>query len=301
MKNKVSIIVPCYNQELYIKETLQSIKNQTYTNWECIIVNDGSTDKSIEIVKKYIEEDLRFQILTIPNGGLSNARNQGIKSASGEYILPLDGDDKIHPDYLKLAIDVFKNDSNVDLVYCNAELFGYETGFWQLPDYTYDYMFQGNCIFCSAIYRKEDYYTKTKGYDINLIYGYEDWEFWLQLLNENSKVVKLENVLFYYRRHKVSMSKTILLEDRSKWTYNYVYKKHFRKLMNVVGKIIEDNFPEDHKAKFLNDIKGANYDIGLLLDESKKIKKTVSYKLMVRLELEIRKFFKKNKKQVIPN
>lgn len=92
---KISVIVPIYNVEKYLSECLNSIINQTYENLEIILVNDGSTDKSLEICKRYEKIDSRIKIISKENGGLSSARNIGIKNASGEYISFVDSDDFI--------------------------------------------------------------------------------------------------------------------------------------------------------------------------------------------------------------
>src|SRR5690554_3213021 len=98
----ISIIVTCYNQASYIDETLNSVLNQTYQNWECIIVNDGSTDTTEEVVSKWLKKDNRFQYIASTNKGVSNARNVGIEKAMGTYILPLDGDDVFGTHYVEL-------------------------------------------------------------------------------------------------------------------------------------------------------------------------------------------------------
>lgn len=103
---KFSIIIPVYNVEQYLRECLQSVAAQTFTDWECIIVNDGSTDNSAAICEEFIatftHSPIRpFAIINQPNQGLSAARNAGIKAAKGEYIFLLDGDDKIVPDALE--------------------------------------------------------------------------------------------------------------------------------------------------------------------------------------------------------
>ena len=94
-KSIVSIIVPCYNYAALFREALDSVLAQTYDDWECIIVNDGSTDDTEEIALQYCQKDERFIYFYKENGGHSSARNYGIKKSKGEYILPLDPDDKI--------------------------------------------------------------------------------------------------------------------------------------------------------------------------------------------------------------
>ncbi|HQE33873.1 MAG TPA: glycosyltransferase family 2 protein, partial [Flavobacterium alvei] len=84
--SKVSVIVPCYNQAQYLDESLASIYHQTHTNWECLIVNDGSLDHTEEIAQKWKAKDPRFIYIPKENSGVSNARNLGIEKASGEFI-----------------------------------------------------------------------------------------------------------------------------------------------------------------------------------------------------------------------
>ncbi len=97
MEKLVSIVVPCYNQAHFLDETLQSVLDQSYSNWECIIVNDGSPDNTEDIAKQWCNKDYRFTYLYKENGGLCSARNAGISISKGEFILPLDSDDIIAP------------------------------------------------------------------------------------------------------------------------------------------------------------------------------------------------------------
>ena len=96
---KFSIIVPVYNVEKYLKRCLDSIQNQTYDNFEVIIVNDGSPDHSQEIIDEYVKHDDRFLSYQKENGGLSDARNYGVKYATGDYLLFVDSDDYVSSDY----------------------------------------------------------------------------------------------------------------------------------------------------------------------------------------------------------
>ena len=225
----ISVIVPCYNQSIYIDECLQSVLGQTYKNWECIIVNDGSPDNTEEVALRWVEKDARFIYLKKENGGLSSARNAGIEKAKGEWILPLDCDDKIGNQYLELASQQFNNDYTI--IYCEAEFFGDRIGKWELPEYNYNNLIQANIIYCSAFFKKNDW-LNAKGYDEMLIFGREDWDLWLAILNVNSKVLRLNYIGFYYRRKENSMDVELNL-DINKRTYseNYIYKKHLSKYL----------------------------------------------------------------------
>ena len=98
---KVSVIVPVYNTEKYLPQCLDSIINQTFTDFECICINDGSTDNSLSILEEYAKKDSRIRIISQKNAGLSNVKNVGIKNATGIYITFIDSDDFVSLDYIE--------------------------------------------------------------------------------------------------------------------------------------------------------------------------------------------------------
>lgn len=103
--SQVSIIIPVYNAGLFLRETLDSISNQTFSDWECVIVNDGSTDNSLSIIEEYIKKDNRFVCYSISNSGCADIpRNYGVVRAQSDYVLNLDADDIIKEDYLNQSI-----------------------------------------------------------------------------------------------------------------------------------------------------------------------------------------------------
>lgn len=224
MNKKVSIIVPCYNQAQYLRESLQSVLEQTYENWECIVVNDGSDDDIERVMKIWLEKDSRFKYLKKVNGGLSAARNSGILMADGEFILPLDADDKIASNYLKLAIEAFKNDPLLKLVYCKAEKFGDKIEAWNLPNFSLENLAKKNMIFCSAIFRKREWQS-VQGYDEKMIYGWEDWEFWIAILKNGGNVKCLDVIGFYYRIKPNSML-TGVSKEHGDYLLSYLSVKH---------------------------------------------------------------------------
>lgn len=232
---RISIIVPCYNQAQYLPEALQSVLDQTYSNWECIIVNDGSPDNTVEVAQGWLEKDIRFKYIYKDNGGLSSARNAGITIAEGEFILPLDADDRIGPNYLSSAVDEFKKDSELKVVYCQAEKFGDEVGEWILPEFSLKNLAKKNMIFCCAFFKKSDW-ESCGGYDVNLIYGIEDWEFWIAILKNGGQVKRLNEVCFYYRIKPISMVKS-LNNEKLKFSTEYVNIKHADLFIKEMGSI----------------------------------------------------------------
>lgn len=213
----ISIIIPCYNQGFFLSETIESVIRQSYTNWECIIVNDGSTDNTPNIAQYYCQKYSKIKYIEQANQGLSSARNNGIKQSQGKYILSLDSDDLIGVTYIEKAIKILEENKNIKIVYCQAELFGKMHGKWTLPPYSLETILGRNCIFCTAIYSREDF-DKTKGYNSNMKYGFEDWDFWLSIieLNPHCEVHQINEVLFYYRIRKKSMARQL---DAKKYDY----------------------------------------------------------------------------------
>ena len=222
--NKVSVIVPCYNQAQFLDEALQSVLDQTYANWECIIINDGSPDNTEEVALKWCNKDERFNYFKKENGGLCSARNFGITYAKGEFILPLDADDKISKNYLEKAFQSFIEDASLKVVYCKAEKFGDEVGPWNLPKFSLFNLSRNNLIFCSAFFRKKDW-ELVGGYDTNMVHGWEDWEFWIAILKKGGNVKCLEEIGFYYRIKSNSMLRMIN-QDKEKSILNYLSIKH---------------------------------------------------------------------------
>lgn len=194
----VSIIVPCYKQAEYLAETLESVLAQTYQNWECVVVNDGSPDNTDEIANRYVAKDNRFKYVWQENGGPSRARNAGIANSTGDYVLPLDADDLISPGYVEKAVDSLSRFPEIKLVYSKVDMFGSENGLLKLEEYDYEKFIWKNCIVCTAMFRRADY-DQTNGYNENMVHGDEDWDFWLSLLKKDDDVYRIDEVLFHYR------------------------------------------------------------------------------------------------------
>ena len=136
MRPLFSIVVPCYNQAEFLDEALQSVLNQSIANWECLVVNDGSPDDTKKIAAVWTKKDSRFKYLEKSNGGLVSARNHGIENALGEFILPLDADDKIASNYLANALQAFESNGNLKIVYGKAIKFGLLNEEWNLKPFS---------------------------------------------------------------------------------------------------------------------------------------------------------------------
>ena len=231
----VSVVVTCYNYAQYLAEALDSVLRQTYQNWECIIVDDGSTDDTREVAKIFLDKDSRFRYLYQENRGVAIARNIGISHSAGVYILPMDADDIIAESYLAEAINVLENNTDVKLVYAEAEYFGDKAGAMHLHDYSYDRLLIENLIYCSALYRKEDFLL-TKGYDENMKEGWEDWNFWIDFLSPEDKVFKISKPLFFYRIKEKSRNNEIMLDvEKANQAFTKIFIGHLDQYLNRFG------------------------------------------------------------------
>lgn len=204
----VSVIIPSYNLGEYIGETLQSVRNQTFQDWECLVVENGSSDNSKDIIREFVSLDDRFKLIPLlSNIGVAAARNMAMQRCFGQYILFLDADDIIGPGYMEAAVAALEEDPSVNVVYARAERFGEETK-WDLPPFDMSTMLSRNCLYVTSFFRKAEYdLYYGKGFDLEFVNGYEDWDFWLSLfeaLPGEPKVLQLPEVYFFYRTRKGS-------------------------------------------------------------------------------------------------
>jgi glycosyltransferase involved in cell wall biosynthesis len=223
-------------------ETLDSVLKQTFTNWECIIVNDGSTDDSRQVIGSFIGQDPRFKLIDIQNSGVCVARNTGVAHSNGTYLFPLDADNKMHPECLEKCLAEFQKDPRIKLVYTEAELFGAETGLWGLPPFDYKTMLKYNMVDNSCMFLREDF-DRVGGYRVNMVYGLEDWDFFIALLHGVSReqVVKIPEPLYYYRVNEKGRRLTVAAGSRQSemmdlMIYNNfsIYKEYFPGIFNRV-------------------------------------------------------------------
>lgn len=233
----VSIIVPIYNAEKYLDSWIQSVLRQTYTNWELILIDDGSTDKSGRIAEEYGFADERITVFHQKNLGVSLARNQGIDEATGNYVVFLDADDELIEDCLAKTVNIAE-ETNADVVAgrsCeNQELFQDRiiwTGAEALENSLKDHLFTYSA--CAKLIRRE-FIGKTRFTpDIRIN---EDSYFVFQLLCKQNVFVLTNDVIYFYRANSESSSRTVFSE------------KYFDilKVSDLKYKKIEEQFPQMH-------------------------------------------------------
>lgn len=207
MEHLVSIIIPCYNQGQFLDETLQSVFCQHYTHWECLLIDDGSTDETETIATHWESKDKRFRYLKRENSGVSATRNYGLQLAKGDYIQFLDADDVLAEDKIKLSLALIK-EQNVEVVCTNYMMFDKNTNqtlqpFSQLEKFKftfYNIARYWNDGFTIPIHCWLFNASLLKGLEFPVgLTAQEDWVMWLKVFRKNPTVSYIEKPLALYR------------------------------------------------------------------------------------------------------
>jgi glycosyltransferase involved in cell wall biosynthesis len=196
---KISVITACFNHGKYINEMLESVFIQTLDDYEIIIVNDGSTDNTAEILNG-IKHD-KVTIIHTENNGPANARNIAIKNSRAPIIMNLDADDKIAPSLLEKAYQIFSGNPNISIVHCDSECFGAKSGKLETGEYSLESMLTDNRIISQSFFRRKEWLS-VGGYSGEFNDWLEDWDFWLSIIELGGEVVKIPEKLVYYRTYK---------------------------------------------------------------------------------------------------
>ena len=310
-KPKISMIVPVYNTSKFLKQCLDSIINQTYKNLEIILVNDGSTDNSLEILEEYSKSDDMVMIINKNNGGLSSARNAGIRIATGEYILNVDSDDWLEitacEKLLEKALET-KGDiiiGNIYLEYPQKRMKWLDLqteGIYKFEEYFDKYIQEnGKNSICNKLIKNDLYKKNNIFHPENISYG-EDGSTLLRLVSQAKKIVKISNFIYHYRQNNQSMmysknKKIYEYKEVVEIIYDYyirnnvlyveekkeiLYYKFFYKILFITGYFLtKDEYKSDWKS-----LKNC-----LLLLKKNRYYKFLDYKDRILLNIYIKSIF----------
>jgi glycosyltransferase involved in cell wall biosynthesis len=224
--DKISVIVPAYNYAQFLPETLSDLQKQTYTNWECIVVDDGSTDDTRNVAKTWVRKDSRFKYIFQKNSGLSAARNTGIEQSQGAFIQLLDADDLLESDKFRLQIKAFSEHPEADIIYGELRYFtttNKELRWFDLQEKGAPWMAQTfdpdmakltatllrmnimavNCpLVRRSVFEDVGHFNKS-------LKSLEDWEFWCRCVLFGKRFLYLDHPGSYalVRSHGSSMSR----------------------------------------------------------------------------------------------
>jgi glycosyltransferase involved in cell wall biosynthesis len=212
---KVSVVIPCYNYAQHLPDAVCSVIAQTCTDWELIIVNDGSEDDTVAVAERLIREfsylPMPISLVDKPNGGVSDARNAGIGASRGAYVLPLDADDVIADTMLEKTLAVLEECPDVGIAY--TDLYAFEPGLphavVQFPEYRFDLLCRKQILFYCSLFRRH-VWEEVGGFDTALP-AMEDWEFWISCGERGFQARRIPEPLFGVR-HKPSGLHTQVLE-----------------------------------------------------------------------------------------
>ncbi len=218
---KFSVVIPSFGQAKYLEGAIRTALGQTYENIEVIVVDDGSTDGSLQIAESFGN---RIQIIRQVNKGLASARNAGIMNATGDYIFPLDADDLMFNTCIERIADIAST-SQADVIAPSLRCFRdgseeYQDTILKLYP-TFDDFKEGNRLpYCSAIYRNA--LLETGGYSPKMVWGAEDLHLWYDLMTRGKTILTLQEPLVLYR-----------VKENSMWTET---KKHEKEFMEQLRK-----------------------------------------------------------------
>lgn len=297
---RISIVVPIYNIEKYLKKCVGTLINQTYHNIEIILVDDGSTDHSAEICDSFAEQDSRIKVIHKSNGGLSSSREAGINASSGDYIMIVDGDDWIDEHTVEECVNALKANADVDCVMfsyvkefpyssvpmhvmdksvvltpCEAEdkvyrrLFGLSTEELCHPER------MDNIVSCCMKLYKSEIARRGKYFDNRVVGSSEDTLFNMYALHECGSIVYLDECFYHYRKLDTSLTNAYRADLDKKWGV----------LFDVMSTVIEEKkLPNKYKNALSNRIAMSIIGIGMnevgnkeatYFDRFKKVKKYI--------------------------
>lgn len=259
--NKISVIMPIYNGQNYLENSIKKILKQTYKNIELILVNDGSTDDSLNICTSYAMSDSRIKVVNKSNGGICTARNKGLEHATGEYVSFIDQDDKINDNYFTDLISGFSN-STIDMVIAGKvmqlidskdnkiikeEIYKYNNEILDTDEKIIEQLLNKNrdmsmlhlwnCLYKRNILKK--YNIK---FDETFKYGQEDTMFNIEYASKCKSINKIDKIVYYYAR-RVSVSTST--------KYNPDYMRDFSYFIDKVKNVLDiNNRPENLQQDF---------------------------------------------------
>ncbi len=241
---KVSVVIPCFNMGQYLNEAVGSVLDQSFEDFEIIIVNDGSTD---EFTKNLLEtySKPKTRILHTENHGVIAARNIGIRSAKGEYISCLDADDQFHPDYLLKCMTILEKDrkGEIGFVTTQVQVFGENSFIWECGIYNPYLLFIQNMVHAASLFRRKCW--EDVGECPPDPTSYEDWNFWLSIVAKGYRWELVREPLFYYRdrpgsRMKEAENEKLILKEKINRNHLPFIKENILEILSAYDTHIVD-------------------------------------------------------------
>ena len=208
----VSIVIPCYKQAELLPDAVESVVAQTLTDWELVIVDDGSPDDTEQVAEALAARHptKNIRVVRQDNAGLSSARNAGIAVTRGEYVLPLDADDRIAPTMLERTHRLLEENPRVAIAYTDIRRFGDDDTIVRVREFSPLILPAVNYFSYCSLYRRE-VWEAVGGYNSNMVHGYEDWDFWVGAVEHGYRARRIPDPLVEYRIRGGTMYSRALL------------------------------------------------------------------------------------------
>lgn len=226
----VSVIIPAFNAEETIEESLVSVAKQSHTKLEVIVIDDGSSDNTGAVVNAFCLANplLTLSLITQKNQGSSKARNEGLGKSQGEFIVFLDADDRLHPEYINSCLKKFEENKRLNLVYSGIQNFGRESNAFLFKEFNLSSFLRENVIPVFAMVRRQQV-KELDGFDESLK-NHEDWELWIRVVQRfGAEVFQIPKHLYYYRKrdNKDSLTDLSQANHTIEASFYYIFNKHY--------------------------------------------------------------------------
>lgn len=222
----VAVVVPCFNHGRFLPETIASVQAQTYPHVRCIVVDDGSDDPETHAALRKLAKAGQH-VIHQDNQGLSAARNTGVQASDTPFYVPLDADDKLHPEFVEVLLRPLLADESLGYSYSHVEFFDAADGVWECPGYEPGRLLVENLSVATALVRRTSY-DLAGGYQTDMVHGFEDWDLWLAMLSVGFHGRCTPRPLFYYRKHADGSMLSATQRHRSEMVYRII--EHHRLL-----------------------------------------------------------------------
>ena len=216
MTPEITVILPAFNAAQFLARAIESVQEQSFADWELLIINDGSTDETLNIASAFEKQDNRIRVISQHNRGLSGARNTGLESTRGNFIQFLDADDILLPTKFQRQLDEFERNPAADIVFCKAAIIDESRDrrpATQIPDLPFEFaLWERNFIVVNApltrrsCVKNTGHFSESKS-ETYPLYGCEDWAFWLRASASGARFAYIDEELVENFRHNENMSR----------------------------------------------------------------------------------------------
>lgn len=285
---KVTIIMATYNRAHFIVETLQSIQNQTFTDWECLIVDDGGIDNTLEVIAPILEKDNRFKFIKRSDKhlkGLPGCRNYGLDLSKSEYVIFFDDDDIVHPNNLATCLEILESNTVDFCHYQKLAYSGQKPLIESKPIAIQQYLTKGDIekvitqeiglASCTVLWKKKCF--ENCRFNEDLLYA-EEWECYSKIITEGFNGVIIENILYYNRKHPNSNTGEFYRNDKIRVNS----KKEAIRL--ITDNLVNNNLLSESLLKYLSGLAIGYRDTKLLNDIILKSRIKLNNKLFLQLK-----------------